>query len=278
MRPRLLLAMVVGVPLASWFACATGGDGPVEESAEGGGGQTGGGGGVGGAGGATTTTTTSSSTGTGGAGGVEPVCDEMPCKLVAPQCGCADDEQCEIKTPTAQNPSGRSCVGKGDLAIGAQCAGAGVCQPGSLCVNTGKSTCMEFCSDDAQCDAPGGLCVITLNDGSGGVIPDATLCSPNCDPITNVGCGVAGMSCQVGVEQTGQMRAFTLCTGSGAGVENAPCTDSGDCAVGFGCFGPAPEKCLRWCNYLQPSCPGAGFCGEVNPPLIIGNTEYGVCQ
>lgn len=230
--------------------------------------------------GTSSTSTTSTSTTTSGSGGGG-ACSEMPCKLVSPQCGCGAGQECTV------SPMGRSCTTAGAAAVGAVCDANTQCAPGGICVQTKVkapiiSTCDEFCDSDAECTAPGGLCVRTLNDGMGGAIPNTTMCSENCSPATNVGCPVAGTSCALGQEQMGQMRLFTLCAGAGAGTQGSSCTDSTDCSATFGCFGTPPSAiCAKWCDVASPSCPPGKTCTQAtinNLPIQVGNTSYGVCN
>lgn len=224
--------------------------------------------GAGGAGGAGT-----------GAGGDEP-CSESPCKLVAPQCGCADGQACSVKA------TGRYCTAAGDTPIGQACNLASNCMPGALCVKTSGtvSTCMPFCASDGDCQPPGGLCILNLSDGKGGQIPDATICTENCDPVTSTGCPVAGTGCQLGREADGQMRFFTRCTGAGSGKQKASCPNGvDDCAPGYSCFTvDATDMCLKFCEVSAPApgCPGGTVCTPIQIDDVnaqIGNVQYGAC-
>jgi hypothetical protein len=220
--------------------------------------------------GSTTTGSTTTSTGSG------PICAEDPCKLTIPQCGCAAGEQCSV------DASGRTCIPTGNVASGQVCAGPD-CGPGLLCVNTSASvsTCAKFCATDADCTAPGGLCIIGLNDGNGNPIPNVIMCTENCDPTTSIGCPAAGTSCQVAQEASGQMRFLTHCTGAGAGQQNANCVTEADCAPKFGCFNttnPTATKCLKNCKKSAPNgCPLGTMCMFFMTPEIVGGEEYGAC-
>ena len=220
--------------------------------------------------GTTTGSSTAASTGSG------PVCAEVPCKLTVPQCGCAVSQQCTV------NGSGIACGAKGNTGVGQVCAGPD-CSPGLLCVNTTPttSTCAKFCDSDADCTAPGGLCIIGLNDANNNVIPGVTLCTENCDPTTNLGCPVAGTSCEVVQENGGQMRYVTQCVASGAGLQGDTCVTSADCAPKFNCFNttnPTAVKCLKNCKASAPNgCPAGKTCKLFATPEVIGGEEYGAC-
>lgn len=300
MRPRALLVFSSLLVLAS--ACAkaasTGGDGGATSGP--GGDSTTGNPTTGGTSTSTSTGSAPASTGSGGASantgggastGSSPtstgstttstssgaVCAEDPCKLTVPQCGCAAGEQCSV------SGSSRACVPGGNTPNGQPCANA-ECSPGLLCASTGPgvtSTCNKFCDSDADCVAPGGLCLIGLNDPNQNPIPGVTLCTESCDPTTNIGCPAAATSCQVGSESGGQMRFFTRCLGAGAGKQGTTCASSADCAPKFGCFNttnPMAVKCLKHCKASAPNgCPAGTQCVFSQPPELVGAEEYGAC-
>jgi hypothetical protein len=269
------LASILGLGASVVWSCASG-ENPESSAAgdddgEGLSGGTGGDG-PGAAGG-------SGSSGGSGSGGATS-CAETPCKIVPPQCGCAADEQCSVGDPTADNPNGRFCDVAGDTPVGEACNNGVKCVEGAMCVNAGGlSTCLEFCANDTNCDAPGGVCLITLEDGTA-TIPDATLCSTNCDPASNVGCDVAGSGCVIGKDPT-SAKTFSICVGTGAGTQGVTCTSNASCAPTFGCFTVGTEqKCLKYCGYspLGAACPLDTVCTPFTEQLVLGMQEYGACQ
>jgi hypothetical protein len=286
MQTRLVVLLAASVLAASAcakgtaFVGAGGGDGSGGATSGTSGSTTSGSGGgatttTSGSGGATTTTTTTTTTGSGGA-----PCPDDPCKVTSPQCGCPDGEQCGIDGAAV------GCVPEGNVAVGQQCGLAGAdCAPGAVCVQTAKaaSTCVKFCDSDADCQAPGGLCIFTLNDGMGGSIPGVTLCTENCNPAKNIGCPVAGTQCQLLIENGGQMRFLTHCGNAGAGTQGSGCTSSDDCAPTFGCFNTDPadpnaNACFKWCMVAGvQNCPAGTACNGLQTPIMVGNDEYGVC-
>jgi hypothetical protein len=205
-----------------------------------------------------------------------------PCKLTAPQCGCPGGEQCGIDNATASV----ACVQGGTDGVGQQCgtSATDLCAPGGTCVTasvaTGLAICDKFCDTDANCTAPGGLCIIQLNDGTGGSIPNVTLCSANCDPSTNVGCSAPGSSCQLLQESSGLMRTLTDCRGAGTKTYMAACDPTLDeCAATYGCFNIGTvampqDVCLKYCKYPNGNC-GAQTCLDLM--AFVGTTDYGVC-
>jgi hypothetical protein len=240
-------------------------------------GGSGGAGGTGAGAGGTSSTTTGAGGGTGGA------CAESPCQLVAPQCGCPAGEECSL----VPSSGARYCATAGTLGAGDQCGAGMLCAAGEICIGIvgampAVSMCGAFCATDADCVSPGGLCLLTLSDAAGAMIPNAMVCTQNCDPITNTGCQVPGVSCQVLQEQMAPMAYLTGCQAAGAGMHGAICTTSADCAPTFGCFtSGGTEECLQYCDPNNPTCPNGTICEALaNPqmqPIMIGNDEYGVC-
>lgn len=240
-------------------ACATGG------------GQPGTGGASPEAGGMGGTAALGGMSGDGGGQGGAVTCEEDPCKLTLPQCGCAAEQMCAL-IPAG----GRECIDAGTVAPGETCA-AGQCTPGHVCVDNqtnGPPFCHEFCDADDDCSPPGGLCVLTVGNDADPV------CSQNCDPISGVGCSISGMKCDLGQEAGGQMRFFTRCTGAGTLGQGEICTSQSQCAAGLSCFninGQPDKQCLTWCNPASPNCPVSTTCGSFGPPILIGVLEYGAC-
>jgi len=212
--------------------------------------------------------------GVGGTGGVvDDMCEQDPCKLVIPQCGCAEGLKCTV------NSTERICTQDGTQNEGEQCSDTEGCKAGFLCVQTKTdvptiSTCMEFCSDDTQCEGAGGICNVTL-DGISGVI----LCSQSCDPVEDTGCPVNKTHCEVVQEAAGQKRTYTRCVGEGASVAGDPCASSQDCTSGHGCLLDPNQGglvCLEWCKVGGAAC-AQGLCTSINPPYLVDAVEYGVC-
>ena len=218
-----------------------------------------------------TTSATSSSTGT--------PCEESPCKLLTPQCGCDVGDKCTI-----DGDGDRTCVADGTRAPGQECsASLGDCEAGALCVyviDGGETlSCARFCETDAQCDGQGGVCALGLTG-----VDDAKLCSENCDLVSASGCAIAGTKCGLGYDDPGS-RYFSLCVGSGAGVEQSICNgQTNQCAPGYDCFetseGDGTTRCFKWCSSLAPGCPDGQSClmNVFDPPIAIGNVTYGVCS
>jgi hypothetical protein len=215
---------------------------------------------------------TSSSSGSGGA------CAESPCKLAAPQCGCPAGQECNLNASNM-----RACIQAGTAGLNQLCSTATDCAPGLICLNASPTAnaCGQFCEADGECS--GGLCIVSLSDGSGNTIPNVTLCSTTCNPITNANCTIGGSGCKVGQEQTGAMRWFTSCYPAGNGGQGSPCSSSADCAPRTWCITSSTQGniCSTYCNVNAPSCPGGTSCSGVQDqnmnPIVVNGVTYGAC-
>lgn len=203
-------------------------------------------------------------------------CGESPCRLVAPQCGCPAGQGCYVGAGGA-----RTCGTSGPEREGQACSGATACEPGNLCVNAGAgSLCARFCNSDADCTGgAGSICLLTLDDGSGGALPGVKLCTIHCSPTGASGCP-NGAACAIYEEEATPMRAFTSCRSAGTGTAGATCTSTEDCAQGYFCAntGGATDECVQFCTYPSGLECTSGFCNAFEAPgLVVGGVEYGYC-
>ena len=213
-----------------------------------------------------------------GASGCDSSCSESPCRLLTPQCGCGAGQGCYLTGST------RACAAAGSATEGSSCTTPESCQPGLVCLNvsggpTAVNQCGRFCASDAGCVGAGSLCIYTLSDGAGGSVPGVQVCSRACNPITSSGCS-ASAACHLFQESAGARRYHTDCIAPvGTGGQDAFCIDATDCRRGFACSG---GYCLRYCNapgtIAGGGCSFSEACYGFSPPLVIGSTEYGVCD
>jgi hypothetical protein len=171
----------------------------------------------------------------------------------------------------------RVCNPVGTQAIGQACSAANDCAPGGICLGATTGSCFKFCSSDAECVSPGGKCLLKLNDGMGGSVPNVTMCSQNCDPASASSCAVAGLGCQIATD-TATQKTYTSCIDAGSGGDTAPCPNgASDCQAGFGCFTVGTQnECLQWCKVGITTCPGGLTCQDVM--VSLGGTSYGACN
>ncbi len=230
---------------------------------------------------AAATSTSSSSSGSASTSSTSSgACADSPCKLTAPQCGCGANQECSIVNymPACQ-PAGTGIQGEA-------CAAAGDCAAGLLCLGGGSTgVCDKFCSTDSDCTSLGGICAISLNNGTPtGTVPNATLCSNSCNPTNGSGCTVPGTGCMVGQEATGQMRWLTFCAGAGTAGANTSCTSSSDCLPEYGCLNTGTsDVCLQFCDVSNPSCTGGATCGALTDSttmamIVVDGITLGACQ
>lgn len=202
-------------------------------------------------------------------------CDQLPCKLVGPQCGCGAAQACGIGPVSADNPTGRVCEQAGDVEEGEPCGGVARCAAGLICMPASDSTnaCRRFCDADDLC-LSGELgqpsCGVTLEYDSMDV-PDALVCSDDCDPFDDVGCPDDGKCLLVGGDD-GDPRGYTFCNTTGPGSVGDPCTTALDCGSGMIC-NAGNMQCSRLCSDQHP-CGGGDTC---DPVIVVGTLEVGVC-
>jgi hypothetical protein len=196
-----------------------------------------------------------------------PPCDEIPCQLVLPQCGCAGDLVC-------QRPFGddarRECVAPGTRTLGETCGTNVDCAAGLVCVAGGGTVgiCELYCASSDGCRETTycrELVVMTEDIGS---------CATQCDPVANTGCpGMLG--CSLGIARTVPEREFIdtpYCTAGGPAI-GEPCP-SFLCAGGGTCI---DGTCRRVCDVASPACPATTACRSFASPAIIGGREVGFC-
>jgi hypothetical protein len=240
------------------------GGGPAATvTSAGGAGGSGGAGGVGGVG------------GSGGVGGEAPACEDEPCKLTLPQCGCEAGLRCHFANDA------RSCVPLGSTPAGEKCRED--CEAGFLCtvvIAGSPGICRRYCESDEECYQPGGKCVFTLSPGGPMSGTAVSVCSTNCDPISNVGCVEPEMKCEINA-----VNKNTFCNVAGTGTQGTSCIKVSHCAVGLSCFGTSMggKLCLKWCDVGGPVCPSGTQCVPLTGPggqldtLVVGSKQYGAC-
>jgi hypothetical protein len=194
------------------------------------------------------------------------VCAESPCRLVAPQCGCATGEMCQR---VIAGSTTRSCVGPGVTPAGQACAVSTDCEPGTGCLMATAGAggqCQSWCVESASC-APGEC--MRLAAGT-----DVGLCASGCDPF---GAALTGcptdLACRLlpGARFDDLAAAYvTMCAPLGGAGELGTCTDSRDCAPGLFCD---VDVCRTICRTMA-ECAVGETCRSLAPPA----TELGVCQ
>ena len=200
-----------------------------------------------------------------------------PCKLAAPQCGCPGGKECNLDSNDMV-----SCVAAGTATDGEACS-----EPDRLRarahlphgVGVGERV-RQVLRERRRLHRRHLLGVAEQREGN---IPNVTLCSTTCDPITNSGCTIGGSGCLIGQETSGAMRWFSSCYPAGTGVQGTPCTTSATCGPRLWCItsSDSGEICAGFCNVNAPSCPGGTSCSAVADqnmqPIVVDGVTYGAC-
>jgi hypothetical protein len=194
-------------------------------------------------------------------------CDESPCRLVAPQCGCLAGAACY---PAG---TGARCALPGTTPVGEPCLTHLDCLPGLGCVaNAPDPTVTRLCRR---------LCLVGLDCPSGtcatGSVERAGVCTDECDPLTDTGCS-AGLSCYlITVERVDDMATVraAACAEAGTAADGEPCDEATRCQGGLVCDRDT-MTCVPLCE-LGSTCPSPyTFCSPSG--LFIDDVEVGVCR
>lgn len=200
-----------------------------------------------------------------------PPCDEDPCKLVLPQCGCPEGDACQR---TVRGDSFRECVPPGDVDRGGACTQSIQCVMGHTCVGIGSpdGICSRYCTATAECGEAGSECTIFTAPSEG-----VGACTTVCDPVQNTLCPT-GYGCHLvnsqRVEDDGIV-SVTLCGPDNGDTLGQACDVL--CAPGFICL--ADSICYEVCVVGDAStCSVGGTCGPFGSPMTVAGVEYGYCQ
>jgi cysteine-rich repeat protein len=198
----------------------------------------------------------------------------VACELVSPQSGCEGTQACDIVTDDGETGC-RDVTGSGTS--NSHCATDTACSAGYTCVGDlaipDDTECMRFCNTDANCNGDGSRCLIELADGDGNPIPDVTLCTNHCEPLTQNGCP-SGQGCIIFDDGPDD---FTDCEVMGNRLDGQSCTETEQCMEGSICVGTiVGAECASMCE-VGDSCPTGGVCGPFSTPVIISGIEIGVC-
>lgn len=207
----------------------------------------------------------------GGASDAGPDCDESPCRLVNPQCGCLSEEGCYLEPDL-----GRVCAPAGVGKSGEACVDQVDCAPGHACLGAGRSRwCRLLCEVDVGCfGGPGVACVLDVRLDAG-EDPVARACTLSCEPSATTGCP-DDSACRLFGAPSGAV--FTDCREAGASSAGAPCVEDADCAPSLFCadFGGGDQRCTRYCRVGATDCP-LSICTSFTEAVVLGGTEYGFC-
>jgi hypothetical protein len=197
---------------------------------------------------------------------------EAPCGL-APQCGCAAGQTCDVDISGA-----RACVTGGALKVGVACLSTRECVAGLVCAD---GVCRQPCATPgATCTGErAGACktyaVAPADGGAPGVT--YTACAVTCAYDKEDACGFApndllAAAC-VYQPSTGDVECATV---SRAQVQSGVCEADAQCGAGRVCVErPGFKTCRRLCKPGDPAA--CGGCAAFAPPRVVAGVAYGYC-
>jgi hypothetical protein len=196
-----------------------------------------------------------------------------------PQCGCANNETCDVTNETS---GATSCVTAGGATLGRPCNQTGDCLAGLTCE---YGACRPYCKTPrSKCGVSGTDLCVEILDGSSKPIPNKAVCTINCDP--RVPAGVCGTNACHWFATYYSPSKVSDCNFGGTVAALAVCKGTSDCQPGLACIDHPTYglECEKWCRIGQvPSDCGTDpkfKCKDVfgaNAPVINGVKE-GVCQ
>lgn len=220
------------------------------------------------AGGADSGKTDAGPAGDGGACATTP--PSNACGL-APQCGCAANETCDI---TNKVTGAVSCTLAGGGPLASLCTTTSQCAKGFTCA---YGACRPYCATvGAACTATPGAGKCTELYEPAGLVPNGKVCTIPCDlrnpsPV----CGSNTCIWDGSVSSTD-------CDKAGTKQLYDPCSTYNECAQGMACvnhpiFGP---ECERWCRIGQNDCGILETCEDVYGAAgpTSGGVKLGHCQ
>lgn len=191
---------------------------------------------------------------------------------LAPQCGCAANETCDITNKTT---GAVSCTLAGGGPLASLCTTSSQCAKGFTCA---YGACRPYCATiGAACSGVAGVGMCTeLYDPPGALVPNGKVCTITCD-LRNPS-GVCGSNNCI---WDGSVKS-TDCDKSGTKNMYDACSSYNDCKQGMACvnhpvFGP---ECEKWCRIGQSDCGLFETCEDVygtNAPTS-GGVKLGHCQ
>jgi hypothetical protein len=200
---------------------------------------------------------------------------------------CPATQSCQVDCHTLSNV----CATSGSNAAGGSCSSTAGCLAGSQCfdyssLGCGVQLCLRFCATDGDCAAfgdggvgPGSFCRDPV--ACGGAF---RTCTFSCDP-TAAAAGAGGSPARTGCP-AGRTCAIPSsmdhvdCTcpqPTQIGEENAPCTNTAQCAPGFLCEQTCRAICR--CDASNGICTAPNDCPTARTTCtpVPNQSIYGVC-
>jgi hypothetical protein len=189
---------------------------------------------------------------------------------LAPQCGCAAKQTCEVTNYTS---GATSCVGSGTSPQGNACKTTADCATGLTCVG---GACRPYCSTAGQaCTGSGVGDCIQLTNTSSQNIPNAKVCTVTCNLLSpTAACGSNNCTYWQDVKKSD-------CIEAGSALEYGNCSVD-YCAKGLVCVRSGlSDSCMKWCRVGTTGDCGLGqtcqnLLGTKAP--VVSGTTYGLCD
>lgn len=192
---------------------------------------------------------------------------------LAPQCGCASNQTCDI---TNKSNGYVSCILAGGGPLASICTTSSQCAKGFTCA---YGACRPYCSSKgAACATPGtNVCTELWEPGAAAMVPNGLVCTIPCNPRSPA--AACGSNTCIWDPSVGS----TDCDKAGTKSLYAVCSTYNDCQPGLACvnhpfYGP---ECEKWCRVgIDSDCGFLEACEDVygaNAP-IVGGQKLGHCQ
>ena len=198
---------------------------------------------------------------------------------LAPQCGCAINETCDV---TNETTGATSCVTAGGATLGRPCVQTGDCLAGLTCQ---YGACRTYCGTArSKCTVAGTDLCVEMLDSAGKAILNKNFCTLTCDPRTPA--AVCGTNACHWFEDFYKPNSVSDCNKPGTNAPYTTCGRDSDCQPGFACMNHPKYglECERWCRIGVagdcPTTPAGLTCTDAFGALapVIGGVKEGVCQ
>ncbi|MBX3219650.1 MAG: hypothetical protein KF795_03955 [Labilithrix sp.] len=211
-----------------------------------------------------------SSSGAPDAGSCATVAPSNVCGL-APQCGCASNQTCDV---TNKSNGAVSCILAGGGPQGSLCTTSSQCAAGLTCA---YGACRPYCATaNTACAGAGlGMCG-QYYDPPGTAVPNSKVCTITCN-LRSPSAACGSNTCI----WDGSVSA-TDCDAAGTVGVFEKCTKYNDCKQGMACINHAifGFECEPWCRIGSNDCGIFSSCKDVygaGGPME-GTTKLGHCQ
>ncbi len=191
---------------------------------------------------------------------------------LAPQCGCAANQTCDVTNNTT---GAVSCLLAGGGPNGSYCTSTTQCAKGLTC---GYNTCRPYCPTiGAACVGAGlGQCTQYYDPSAGTPVPNSKVCTIACDlRAPAAACGSNNCIFDTTINASD-------CDKSGTKALYDACTRYNDCQQGLSCvdhplFG---YECEKWCRIGGNDCGLFESCTDVYGAAApsSGGSKLGHCQ